>query len=259
MRRCLHCLNLFEPKKSNRTTYCSRQCSFADGQRVRLHVIRQIASRRQCRACFAQFFGAGRAACSESCAAQLNRQNARRMYFTERANEHRMCKCRRCGKTFSTRKHNQAKYCNGRCSRAAQRDGHDFRDRARKHGVRYEAFDKNKVFERDGWKCQLCGCGLLRKYVAFAKGQRPEPNSPTIDHVVPLSRGGPHTYENTQAACWACNTRKGDDELAPIFWGVEDWIAEHGQVAAPSTESAISVEEMVVLARKLSTPGGFTT
>jgi len=32
----------------------------------------------------------------------------------------------------------------------------------------------------------------------------------TIDHVVPRSKGGPTTWENTVAACGVCNARKAD-------------------------------------------------
>ncbi|GAA4439432.1 HNH endonuclease [Phytohabitans houttuyneae] len=38
----------------------------------------------------------------------------------------------------------------------------------------------------------------------------------TIDHVVPLSKGGPHTASNVVPACQRCNSRKGD-RAAPIF------------------------------------------
>lgn len=31
----------------------------------------------------------------------------------------------------------------------------------------------------------------------------------TIDHIVPLSRGGEHTIENLTTACWTCNCSKG--------------------------------------------------
>jgi len=54
--------------------------------------------------------------------------------------------------------------------------------------------NRREVLRRDGYRCQYCGTnGFL-----------------TIDHVLPRSRGGPHTWDNVVAACNACNSRKGD-------------------------------------------------
>jgi 5-methylcytosine-specific restriction endonuclease McrA len=35
-------------------------------------------------------------------------------------------------------------------------------------------------------------------------------NNLTIDHVLPISRGGKNTWENLVCACYSCNIRKGD-------------------------------------------------
>lgn len=59
------------------------------------------------------------------------------------------------------------------------------------------------VFERDGWLCQLCGGGVDGS-LSF-----PEPGSASVDHIVPLSRGGSHTWENVQLAHLGCNMSKG--------------------------------------------------
>ena len=32
----------------------------------------------------------------------------------------------------------------------------------------------------------------------------------TVDHILPLSRGGKNTWSNTACACFACNHRKGN-------------------------------------------------
>ena len=53
---------------------------------------------------------------------------------------------------------------------------------------------RREVFIRDGFTCQYCG----RDNVEL-----------TIDHVVPRSRGGPHTWDNLVSACKMCNHRKG--------------------------------------------------
>jgi 5-methylcytosine-specific restriction endonuclease McrA len=55
------------------------------------------------------------------------------------------------------------------------------------------AVNRRTVFARDGHRCQYCGSP-----------------ADSIDHVVPRSRGGTHTWENVVAACRRCNTRKED-------------------------------------------------
>ncbi len=50
---------------------------------------------------------------------------------------------------------------------------------------------RRAVFARDGHRCQYCGIA-----------------AENLDHVLPRSRGGPHTWENVVASCRACNARK---------------------------------------------------
>jgi len=38
----------------------------------------------------------------------------------------------------------------------------------------------------------------------------PDPGSKSIDHILPLSKGGSHSQENVQWAHLVCNTRKGN-------------------------------------------------
>ena len=40
----------------------------------------------------------------------------------------------------------------------------------------------------------------------------------TIDHVIPRSRGGSHSWENCVACCHRCNTRKADRMLEELGW-----------------------------------------
>ena len=58
---------------------------------------------------------------------------------------------------------------------------------------------RKEVFIRDGYTCQYCG-----RYS----------HDLTIDHVIPRSRGGPHTWDNLVSACRQCNHRKGGKLLA---------------------------------------------
>jgi len=53
---------------------------------------------------------------------------------------------------------------------------------------------RKAVFARDGFRCQYCGNG----------------GRLTVDHVVPRSRGGPSSWENSVTSCAPCNLRKAD-------------------------------------------------
>jgi 5-methylcytosine-specific restriction endonuclease McrA len=55
------------------------------------------------------------------------------------------------------------------------------------------AVNRRAVFLRDGGKCQYCNAA-----------------AESIDHIIPRSRGGTHTWENVVAACRPCNSKKRD-------------------------------------------------
>lgn len=63
---------------------------------------------------------------------------------------------------------------------------------------------RQQRYEQQGGRCLYCRQPLIRSE-ALAK----MPNSLTLDHVVPLAKGGPDTFDNTVAACHACNQAKG--------------------------------------------------
>lgn len=71
---------------------------------------------------------------------------------------------------------------------------------------------RDEVFERDNWTCRICNELLDRDA---------EPNSdwyPSIDHIVPYSKGGRHTADNLRAAHRWCNSIRGaEDHHADLF------------------------------------------
>ena len=103
---------------------------------------------------------------------------------------------------------------NGLCSRHYKQiwlsenpgynDKYKRRRRAREANVESEPYDRVAVFVRDGWTCQLCGEPVDPDLRA------PDPASPSIDHVVPISLGGPDTFANVQLAHLGCNAAKGN-------------------------------------------------
>lgn len=76
------------------------------------------------------------------------------------------------------------------------------RRRARERGARVEDFTSTEVYERDNWICGICSEPIPRDVVW------PDLRSPSVDHVVPLSRGGEHSMRNVQASHLSCNSRK---------------------------------------------------
>jgi 5-methylcytosine-specific restriction endonuclease McrA len=54
---------------------------------------------------------------------------------------------------------------------------------------------RKNILLRDNFQCQYCG-----------KTDLPL----TIDHIIPRSRGGEHTWENLITACPRCNSKKGN-------------------------------------------------
>ena len=57
------------------------------------------------------------------------------------------------------------------------------------------------LMHRDRHRCAYCGG-----------------RAETIDHVIPRSRGGEHTWQNCVACCVRCNHRKADKLLSELGW-----------------------------------------
>lgn len=107
--------------------------------------------------------------------------------------------CGECGEAF-TRKGEASPYCSTACSRKERRR----RRRARKTDAFVERVYRNRIMERDGWRCQLCGKAVNRK------AKIPHPKAPVIDHIIPLAAGGTHEPANAQCAHFLCNSLKRD-------------------------------------------------
>lgn len=75
-------------------------------------------------------------------------------------------------------------------------------------GNKYEDIRRNVLFRRFNYICQ--GCNV--KCVHPNGVNYNDNNCATIDHIKPVSKGGNHTYDNTQLLCRKCNTMKGNNE-----------------------------------------------
>lgn len=222
--QCLNCGSDFHPKASNRTKFCSRECAFEkqkadaflrapDLEEARLAKLaakreRSKAERLQrknnptyelrCEDCGEEFLwrGPNKKFCSVSC--QARNRNRKSKNADPRP-------CKECGKNFTPEYGNKRRdFCSKGCLRKHSiRTGRTNR-RAREKEQFVESVDPFSVFERDKWRCHLCGVSTPKRLRGTLDDRAPE-----LDHIVPLAAGGAHSYANTACACRACNIKKG--------------------------------------------------
>ena len=115
-------------------------------------------------------------------------------------------KCEACGETFYSQYKHQ-RYCSKSCK--GRYRGGNFKNRCKKYNVFYDpSVTPIKVFERDHYQCKICGllCNTDdNTWNGFFGAWYP-----TVDHIIPLSRGGTHTWDNVQCAHARCNSVKRD-------------------------------------------------
>jgi len=138
-----------------------------------------------------------------------------------------VCKCKVCGSKYTPRQYMQSEgltlfsnvgYCSHECKRRAmnrstknshkgRQDSH--RHRARMYGCAYDSsVTLKKLIKRDGLRCAICGemCDINDRSWSKYSG----PMYPSIDHIIPMSKGGGHIWSNVQIAHIICNSEKGD-------------------------------------------------
>lgn len=180
------------------------------------------------------------AECKRKHAAELVRRSRKRVGRSTRPTVTAVCGV--CGDTFTHRKDQGKRTRCTRCvQRAAGRASGAVRAqaastpeavarremvaaaaRAKSRAVRRgavrngEKFAPWEIHVRDGWTCWLCGCSVDPNDCSYREGKHgwrvfvAGPTYPTLDHVLPLSKGGPHTRANVRTACFVCNVRRGN-------------------------------------------------
>lgn len=239
---CKHCGKKFKPD-NNAQKYCSPECrneKKREFDRIRHRLNRKKNSNiiKMCEHCGKEFktHNEDQRFCSVSCVANYT-QNAEKYYKTckycgknfigkmnsEYCSEE--CKkeffrkpkfyikCEECGKIYLTNRED-SKTCSTKCSKRRQRR----RDRL----IRDERLKQNKdsdwditlskLIKRDKNKCHICGgeCDendYIIKDGVFIVGK----TYPSIDHLIPISKGGTHTWDNVKLAHHYCNSVKNDN------------------------------------------------
>ena len=82
------------------------------------------------------------------------------------------------------------------------------RDQMRASGP-VESFTAAEIGQRDGW---LCGIGQDSTRLVDPRPGAPRALSPSLDHIVPVSSGGPHTRDNARITHLWCNVERNIGE-----------------------------------------------
>ena len=156
----------------------------------------------ECQQCGALFVSRGqgqpRKTCSRLCHDRLQQASRLALAVEQR-------RCPQCSQDFSCASNSTRRYCTEQCAKRRMRtDRRHYRERARRAGVAYEPINKRKVFERDKWRCGIC------KRKVNPKLTYPHPMSVSLDHIIPMSLGGPHWYVNVQCSHLQCNVDKSN-------------------------------------------------
>ena len=122
--------------------------------------------------------------------------------------------CVACGSIFI--KYNPQHFLCEECHRKkerAQRSQHKRLREARavKNGSADYSITLSGLIERDRGVCQLCGQAVDESDYIYIGDTFMAGNSyPSIDHIIPLSKGGLHQWDNVQLAHRLCNSIKRD-------------------------------------------------
>lgn len=210
--KCQHCNKAFTPAKHALGLFCSKTCygkqrTIERAQREPLPSSRVFFN--TCRVCNKKWTGKSS---SLECSYHCHREYANKASTARLERLHKevakTTRCKACSCVFSPLYGaSHAEFCSP-CAdeiKSKQKAIHREARKALQRKVATEKVDPYKVFDRDKWTCQECGVHTPR-----SKRGSYECTAPELDHIQPLSRGGSHSYSNTQCLCRRCNQEKSD-------------------------------------------------
>lgn len=209
-KQCQHCLICFDVKPSETGNFCSVYCYHAAMKNPHLEGSKfkypqSPISFIQCKWCGGLFTRKGNK--GEFCSVDCRKALANAKEYARNRNKHFKVKvkCSECGKEFIPIYGDKKRvFCSKKCCEKNGNRTSKIKREAAIRKVSVESVNPIKVFDRDNWVCQLCGHKVLR-----SKRGSYHPRSPELDHIIPISKGGEHSYRNTQCTCRQCNWSKG--------------------------------------------------
>ena len=117
--------------------------------------------------------------------------------------------CKRCKAEFTPKRVNQL-FC---CSECQRYQSHQINDIKRKRLVKIQTIDRislDDVYKKYHGICYLCGEQCDYQAVKMINGiPHALGNYPSREHIIPISKGGLHSWDNVRLAHIKCNSSKG--------------------------------------------------
>lgn len=138
--------------------------------------------------------------------ARAKKQKEKQMRIDYWQNYCQLHECAVCGELYVAH-YPLSKYCSDKCKRIQYRTKDRYEDITIDKGITLR-----KVARKNKDICQLCGKivdwnDYHKKDGVIVCGN----NYPSIDHVIPISKGGMHSWDNVQLAHRICNTLKSNN------------------------------------------------
>lgn len=189
---CRSCGDLFVHREGHNKFFCCRECWLAWNAYEHEHKEMLIEYRKQ----------------RTDFAFALQRLVIGRLLFALKSRIQSLKSAVRLCVVCGDRLKHKGSYCSIKCYRKTQRykDAKRIgkhRRRAREHNATFERISPADIFERDGWFCRECG----RQTPKDKRGSYDD-DAPELDHIIPISKGGAHTWNNLQCLCRSCNGLK---------------------------------------------------
>lgn len=211
-KKCEYCGKDFYTDHYERTKYCSVECVITGKygtkeERMEKKFKEKLEKYKvkECLFCKKTFVTnlSYKVYCSDICAYEnqkiLDRKKLAENYIPKEIT------CKECGISFTTNVGDKrTEFCSNKCRNKYHSNLYKDKRKKQLSRVFMEKVYFNKIYKRDKGICQICG-----KPVKYDK--RPEnPVGATIDHIIPLSKGGLHSMDNCQLAHRICNSLKSD-------------------------------------------------
>ncbi|WP_312093771.1 HNH endonuclease [Niallia sp.] len=144
--------------------------------------------------------------CSKNCSYEHQKEVLRQKKDLKKSQHQK--KCKECGKHFVSNRM-RATFCSKVCSNKYENRRRELirRKRIMANGRVDWSISIERLLKRDGSICYLCH----KSFDLYTDTN--DDYYPSIEHVIPISKGGTHTWDNVKLAHRKCNTLKRDKIL----------------------------------------------